>query len=93
MRPYLFVAIFGVVFLGLGGCATTAADATVRATAAIDLDCDESALVLSGEGPMQKRVEGCGRAVTYVRRCGAADPSHGAYASRCRWSAVGTEEQ
>jgi hypothetical protein len=73
------------LFLPAFGCAETAADVQVRYAAAEDLECDESALQIVESRPYRKRVEGCGRTVTYVRSCPASGPSTSAWASRCQW--------
>jgi hypothetical protein len=68
------------------GCAETAADLQVRHAASTDLECDVSALVITDSAPYKKRVEGCGRAISYVRQCPASNPNDSAWASRCQWA-------
>jgi hypothetical protein len=82
MRALPFVT---VLFLLAVGCAETAADLQVKHAASEDLECDVSALQIVENRPYQKRVEGCGRTVTYVRSCPASSPSTSAWASRCQW--------
>ena len=81
-----------VAGLCLSACAETAASAEVRSAAAADLQCDESAVAIVDNSPGRKRVEGCGRSLTYVRSCGSAPPSAGAWAGRCQWSPYPDEE-
>ena len=75
------------------GCAETAANAEVRSAAAVDLDCDESAVAIVDSSPGEKRVEGCGRSLVYTRSCGSAPASAGAWAGRCQWSAHPPEQE
>jgi hypothetical protein len=82
MRAFSFVF---VLFALAAGCAETAADVQVRHAASEDLECDVSALQIVENRPYEKRVEGCGRTVTYVRSCPASSPSTSAWASRCQW--------
>ncbi len=84
----LFVVLLFVgLWFSTAGCGETAASLQVRSAAAADLDCDESAVVVADDRPYEKRVEGCGRSLTYVRYCGNADPEDGAWAGRCEWTA------
>ena len=81
------VLSFLSVAAGLMGCAETAASAEVRSAAAVDLDCDETAVAIVDSSPGEKTVEGCGRSLVYTRSCGSAPASAGAWAGRCQWSA------
>lgn len=69
----------------LGGCGhENAATQQVRSAAAVDLDCEESMIEFVEDEPMQKRVSGCGRQMTYMYKC---NPAAGG-GQDCRWKPV-----
>ena len=77
------VLIFPLVFLA--GCGhENAGTQQVRSAAAVDLSCDESVIELVEDTPMEKRVSGCGRKLTYMYKC---NPTAGG-GQDCRWKAV-----
>jgi hypothetical protein len=71
-----------VVFIGCGH--ESAATQQIRSAAAVDLSCDESVIEIVEDAPMEKRVSGCGRTLTYMYKC---NPTPGG-GQDCRWKAV-----
>jgi hypothetical protein len=70
------------------GCGhESAATQQVRSAAAVDLSCDESVIEFVEDAPMEKRVTGCGRTLTYMYKC---NPTAGG-GQDCRWKAVPDE--
>lgn len=61
-----------------------AATQEVRSAAAVDLSCDASVIEFTEDAPMEKRVSGCGRTLTYMYKC---NPTAGG-GQDCRWKAV-----
>ena len=81
--PYKLVEVAAIMVLALGCGHESAATQQVRSAAAVDLDCDESVIEFVEDEPMQKRVSGCGRTLTYMYQC---TPTAGGQS--CRWKAV-----
>lgn len=81
----IFVALvsMGLFALGVGCGHENAAMQEVRSAAAVDLSCDASVLEFTEDAPMQKRVTGCGRSLTYMYKC---NPAPGG--QDCRWKPV-----
>lgn len=88
----LVTALSTTLFVALSllwGCGhESAATQQVMSAAAVDLSCDKSALEFVEDAPMQKRVSGCGRTLTYMYKCNAASGG----GQDCRWKAVPTED-
>ena len=70
--------------LSLGCGHESAATQQIRSAAAVDLDCDESVIEFVDSSPMQQRVTGCGRTLTYMYKCNPS-PNGG---QDCRWKPV-----
>lgn len=79
-----FVLVAAIMALSLGCGHESAATQQIRSAAAVDLDCDESMIEFVDDAPMQKRVSGCGRTLTYMNRC---NPIAGGGQS-CSWKPV-----
>ena len=73
-----------LLVLGVGCGHESAATQQVRSAAAVDLSCDESVIEFVEDAPMEKRVAGCGRTLTYMYKC---NPSAGG-GQDCRWKSV-----
>lgn len=56
----------------------------IRSAAAIDLECEASMIEFIDDKPMEKRVTGCGRTLTYMYQC---NPAVGG-GQDCRWKPV-----
>ena len=82
--PKKVVQVAAIMLLSLGCGHESAATQQIRSSAAIDLDCDASAIELVDDKPMEKRVSGCGRTLTYMHKC---NPTPGG-GQDCRWKAV-----
>ncbi len=73
------------VVLLLAGCGhESAAKQQIRSAAAVDLACDEAAIEFVQDEPMQKRVTGCGRTLTYMSKC----VSTAGGGQKCQWRPV-----
>jgi hypothetical protein len=89
MRKKL-VEVAAVVALGLVGLVgvgcghESAATQEVRSAASVDLDCDPSLIEIVDDKPMEKRVTGCGRTLTYMSKCNATAGGGAA----CDWTPV-----
>ena len=69
----------------LHGCGhESAATQEIMNAASVDLACDEAGIEFIEDKPMQKRVSGCGRTLTYMYKC---NPSSGGGQS-CKWKPV-----
>ena len=93
------VALMAFITL-LAGCGNdSAAKQQVRSAASYDLSCDEAQIEFIEEEPTQIRVQGCGRTMTYMKRCKSTSRGGGAYGGsatpgatqECRWRAVPDE--
>ncbi|MGB5809663.1 MAG: hypothetical protein WBG86_03980 [Polyangiales bacterium] len=74
-----------VVSVAIAGCGhESAATQQIMNAAAVDLSCDQSVLEFVEDKPMEKRVSGCGRALTYMYQC---NPASGG-GQTCKWKAV-----
>ena len=78
----LYAAVVAVLALGCGH--ESAATQQIRSAASVDLECDPSMIELVDDQPMQKRVTGCGRTLTYMYKCNAAAGG----GQECRWKPV-----
>lgn len=78
------VGAIAVLALLLGCGRESAATQQIRTAAAVDLDCDQSMIELVDDQPLQKRVSGCGRTLTYMYRCNATAGG----GQQCRWKPV-----
>ena len=76
--------LLAIAALLLGCGHESAATQQVRSAAAVDLECAEGSIELVDDQPMEKRVSGCGRTLTYMYKC-TADPGGG---QSCRWRPV-----
>lgn len=65
----------------------SAATQQVMSAATVDLGCDEASLEIIEDKPMQKRVTGCGRSLTYMNEC---NPAAGG-GQTCMWRPVRTK--
>jgi len=82
--PSKVVQVAAIVALSLGCGHESAATQQIRSAAAVDLDCDATMIELVDDSPMQKRVSGCGRTLTYMYKC---NPTAGG-GQDCRWKPV-----
>lgn len=82
--PKKVVQVAAVVALSLGCGHESAATQQIRSAASVDLDCDPSMIEFVVDDPMQKRVSGCGRTLTYMNKC---NPTAGG-GQECRWKPV-----
>ena len=77
---FLWMGVLFVVACGHESAATQ----QIRSAAAGDLDCEASVIEFVEDAPMEKRVTGCGRTLTYMSRC---NPAEGG-GQECRWRPV-----
>jgi len=89
MQLALVTMIFTACLVLVGCGHESAATQRVRSAAAADLDCDASVIEIVDDAPMEKRVEGCGRELTYMYKC---NPSSGG-GQDCRWKPVPVPER
>ena len=78
----VYLAVIMAFAFGCGH--ESAATQQVRSAASVDLECDESMIEFVVDDPMQKRVSGCGRTLTYMNKC---NPTAGG-GQDCRWKPV-----
>jgi hypothetical protein len=72
-------------FVWLTACGhESAATQQIRNAASVDLDCDAQQIEFVDDTPMEKRVSGCGKTLTYMYRC---TPTSGG-GQDCRWRPV-----
>jgi hypothetical protein len=83
MQNHLY-HLLAIVALLLGCGHESAATQQVRSAAAVDLECEAGSIEFVGDEPMEKRVTGCGRTLTYMYKCNA-EPGGG---QSCRWKPV-----
>lgn len=81
-NPILHLALLLMLAWGCGH--ESAATQQVRSAAELDLECDASVIEFVEDAPMEKRVTGCGRTLTYMYRC---NPTAGG-GQECRWKPV-----
>ena len=81
-KKVLQVAAIMVLCVGCGH--ESAATQQIRSAAAVDLQCDESVIEFVEDKPMEKRVTGCGRTLTYMNQC---VPTAGG-GQNCEWRPV-----
>lgn len=81
-NPTLYFA--AILMLAIGCGHESAAMQQVRSAAAVDLGCDVSVIEFVEDKPMEKRVTGCGRTLTYMSQCTAT----GGGGQSCRWKPV-----
>lgn len=82
--PRKVVLVVAFLVLGLGCGHEPAATQEVRSAASVDLDCDPSVIEFVDDKPMEKRVTGCGRTLTYMHKCNATAGG----GTECRWRPV-----
>ncbi|MDH4282088.1 MAG: hypothetical protein OEV36_05515 [Myxococcales bacterium] len=82
--PNQVVRVAAILVLSLGCGHESAATQEIRNAASIDLDCEASSIEFVEDKPMQKRVSGCGRTLTYMSKCNAT--AGGGQA--CSWKPV-----
>jgi hypothetical protein len=89
MEPMLKNAVYAaaIVVLALGCGHESAATQQIRSAAAVDLECEPSLIEFVDDKPMEKRVSGCGRTLTYMYQC---NPTAGG-GQDCRWKPVTSE--
>lgn len=78
------IYIAAIAMLGWGCGHESAATQQIRSAASVDLECDASMIEFVDDEPMEKRVSGCGRTLTYMYKCNAA-PGGG---TACSWKPV-----
>ncbi len=78
------VYVAAIAALGCGCGHESAATQQIRSAASVDLECDASMIQFVDDSPMEKRVTGCGRTLTYMYKC---NPASGGGQS-CRWKPV-----
>lgn len=78
------VLVATITLPGLGCGHESAATQQVRSAASVDLECDASTIEFVEDDPMEKRVTGCGRTLTYMYKC---NPAAGG-GKDCRWKPV-----
>jgi hypothetical protein len=76
------VAAIAVLSFGCGH--ESAATQEIRNAATVDLDCEPSSIEFVEDKPMQKRVSGCGRTLTYMSKCKATAGG----GQECSWKPV-----
>ena len=81
-NPKVHVVLLLMLALGCGH--ESAATQQVRSAAEADLDCDAAVIEFVEDAPMEKRVTGCGRTLTYMYRCKAIAGG----GQSCRWKPV-----
>jgi hypothetical protein len=81
------VQIAAFMVLGLGCGHESAATQQVRSAAAVDLECEASLIEFVADEPMEKRVSGCGRTLTYMYKCNPTASG----GKDCRWKPVRNE--
>jgi len=82
LNRVLYVAAIAAFGWGCGH--ESAATQQIRNAASVDLECDASMIEFIDDSPMQKRVTGCGRTLTYMYQCNAEAGG----GSSCRWKPV-----
>ena len=83
MRRFPIQLVASVV-LSVGCGHESAAIQQIRSAATTDLECEASAIEIVEDRPMEKRVSGCGRTLTYMHEC---NPTSGG-GQECRWKPV-----
>ena len=81
------VGVAALLALALGCGHESAATQEIRNAAAVDLECEASLIEFVDDKPMEKRVSGCGRTLTYMYRCNPAAGGN----QDCRWKPVRSE--
>jgi hypothetical protein len=82
--PKKVVQVAAIMLLILGCGHESAATQQIRSAAAVDLDCEASMIEFVDDKPMEKRVSGCGRTLTYMYKCNATAGG----GQDCRWKPV-----
>lgn len=72
MRQSLSSRVLVALVLGFGAsaCGASSAEQQVRSAASADIGCNDAALEIVSDKPLEKTVTGCGQTITYVKRCG-----------------------
>ncbi len=78
------LALGACLALAFGCGRESAATQEIRSAASVDLDCDPAMIELVEDKPMEKRVTGCGRTLTYMHKCNATAGG----GSKCQWRPV-----
>ena len=81
-KKAVFLAVATAFFAGCGH--ESAATQQVRSAASVDLECDASMIEFVQDEPLQKRVTGCGRTLTYMYKCNSTAGG----GQSCRWKPV-----
>lgn len=76
------LGLFASLAVGCGH--ENAATQQIMSAASTDLACDEGSIEFIENKPMEKRVSGCGRTLTYMYKC---NPASGGGQS-CEWKPV-----
>lgn len=88
LKQVVFVAALAFCASAHFGCGQqSAATQEIMSAASIDLPCDEASIEFIEDKPMQKRVSGCGRTLTYMYKC---NPASGG-GQDCKWKPVPNE--
>lgn len=82
LNRVVYIAAVASLVWGCGH--ESAATQQVRSAASVDLECEASMIEFVDDKPMEKRVTGCGRTLTYMYKCSAS--AGGGQA--CRWKPV-----
>ncbi|MEZ4286742.1 MAG: hypothetical protein R3A47_01050 [Polyangiales bacterium] len=86
MKTWFWAMSVGFLILGCGR--ESSAVMQVKSAASSDLACGEDKVTIVDDRPTLKRVEGCGRARTYMYRCRAVSHQGGLYGENTTVAAV-----
>jgi len=82
LNRVVYIAAIAALVWGCGH--ESAATQQIRSAASVDLECDASMIEFVDDQPMEKRVTGCGRTLTYMYKCNVANGG----GQSCRWKPV-----
>lgn len=78
------VQLATVMLFGVACGHESAATQQIRNAASADLDCDPTLIEFVHDKPLEKRVTGCGRTLTYMHQCNATAGG----GTECSWRPV-----
>lgn len=86
LMPHVTTRFFHLLVLAcVAACGhESAATQEIRNAASVDLECNAAQIEFVDDSPMVKRVSGCGRTLTYMYKCNAAEGG----GQDCRWKPV-----
>ena len=85
MSKVIVRSLVVLAFVGLAACGhESAATQQIRNAASVDLDCSAEQIEFVDDAPMEKRVSGCGKTLTYMYKCNATEGG----GQDCRWKPV-----